>query len=168
MKSNFLVGNSFFLRFCANAARFIGLLSLLFAGVLAALLIIFRVMSGARGPNSMEESLHAILTKLPTIIFIGFVALITAEFISFLLTSKDEPKWILRHGDKIIYGYAAYLIIMHIYISMQTPNPEELPNSLIHIVRFHGVSVVRILIWIGIAITLRKVVRIIKESKTLV
>jgi len=168
MKPNFLVGNSFLPRFCANVARFVGLLSLLFAGVVVALLIIFRAMPGARDPNSMDDSLHTILTKLPTIILIGFGALIIAEFISFLLTSKDEPKWILRHGDKIIYGYVAHLIIMHIYISMQTGNPEEPPNSLIHVVQFHGVSVMRILILIGIAIILRKVVRIIKESKTLV
>ena len=89
MKRNFHVKNSLILRFCANAGRFLGLLSLLLAGVFVVLLIVFREMRGATDSNSTAELLGDIFTKLPTMVFIGFVALIFSEFIFFLLARED-------------------------------------------------------------------------------
>lgn len=171
MKSRFLTENRWLLKLCSEAARFVGLLALLGTGVLMAMLVVGQ-MSGAMDSNVLEKSRDQLLTMAPTIAFYGFLALAFAELISYLLASEGEPKWILRHGNKVIYAYILYFIVGTIYVALRTPNTEELRG-----IDFHGVlnlllliasTGVKVLIWIGIALVLQKVVPIIRESKTLV
>jgi len=171
MKSRFLTENRALLRLCAGAARFCGLFGLGATGVLVALLLVL-TMSGAPGIGAAGIWHVELLTKLPLIAFYSFVALVLAEFISFLLAGEGEPKWILRHGDKIIYAYVVYFIVVSIQVALQTRAAAEVPGvSFSHVLRwvFVGASVaLHALIWLGIALVLRKLVPMIKESKTLV
>jgi len=171
MTSKFLHENRWLLKLCSDAARFIGLLALLGTGVLIVLIIVLGHMAGSSGTGALEKSRDQVLTTAPTIAFYGFLALAFAEFISYLLASEGEPKWILRHGNKVIYAYILYFVVGTIYIALRTPNTEELRG-----IDFHGVlnlslliasTGVKVLIWIGIALVLQKVVPIIRESKTL-
>jgi hypothetical protein len=112
---------------------------------------------------------------IPTIPFLGFMALILGELISYLFAEQGEPKWILRHGDKVVYAYVLYVTIVSVLGlghphaagrrigSIVAPDHGALYAAIIV-----GFIVVRLLIWIDIAIILRKVVPIIRESKTLV
>ncbi|MBN2130323.1 MAG: hypothetical protein JW741_12545 [Sedimentisphaerales bacterium] len=171
MESRFLTENRTLLRLCAGAARFCGLSGLGAIGVLVALLLVLTLSAGpgigAAGPWRVD-----LLTKLPLIAFCSFVALVFAEFISFLLADEGEPKWLLRHGDKIIYAYVLYFIVVSIQVALQTPAAAEVPGvGLSRVFRwvFVGASVaLHALIWLGIALVLRKVVSIVRESKTLV
>jgi len=171
MKSRFLTENRGLLRLCGGAARFCGLFGLGAVGVLVALLL-FLTMSGAPGTVSAGNWHVELLTKLPLIAFYSFVALVFAEFISFLLAGEGEPKWLLRHGDKIIYVYVLYFIVVSIQVALQTRAGAEVPGvGSSHVFRwvFVGASVaLHALIWLGIALALRKVVSIVRESKTLV
>lgn len=171
MKSNFLNQNRRLLVLCSNVARFCGLLALLGSGVLIAIPVV-GVISGAMDPKKAMETLTELLSKIPAIAFYGFLALIIAEFISYLLTSEEEAKWILKHGDKIIYVYVLYYTIVSVFIGLQPGSAKELSvigfRRILDLSFFGTAIVMRVLIWVGIAITLRKIVPIIKESKTLV
>ena len=171
MKSRFLAENRWLLKLCSEAARFVGLLALLGTGVLIAMLVVGQ-MSGAMDSNVLEKSRDQLLTMAPTIAFYGFLALVFAEFISYLLASEGEPKWILRHGNKVIYAYILYFVVGTIYVALRTPNPEELrgidSHGALNLLLLIASTGVKVLIWIGIALVLQKVVPIIRESKTLV
>ena len=171
MKRNFLTENRRLLQLSSNIARFYGLLALLGTGVLIVTLLI-AVTSGAMDASVMVMMRTELFPKVPIIVFYGFAALIIADFMSFLVTSEDEPKWILKHGDKIIYVYVLYCIIGAVFRIMPSGRTEELlvlNFSRILDLTFFGLrTAARVLIWVGIAITLRKIVPIIKESKTLV
>lgn len=174
MRSRFLTENKWLLRLCSGAARFCGLLLLLGTGVLAAVMAVV-TMSDSKGLGAMTEAHSELLLAIPHILFYAFLALILAEFISYLLAEQGEPKWILRHGDKIIYAYVLYTIVMAIISVAQLRAVDREMGPVVSLRERHlwlaftiAFIVVRILIWIGIAIALRKVVPIIRESKTLV
>jgi hypothetical protein len=170
MKSRFLAENRWLLTLCAGAARFVGLLALSAPVVLIALFAVAWV-SGAMG--RMPKSAYGqILCTLPMIAFYGFLALVFSEFISYLLAEEGEPKWILRHGSKVIYAYIPYSIAMTIYMVHRTANAGALRAtefySVMNLSLLIVSTAVRLLIWVGIALVLQKVVPIIRESKTLV
>ena len=171
MKSKFLAENRGLLQLCAGAARFGGLLGLGTAGALAALAVALP-MSGATGTDAGTSMRAELLTKLPTIAFYGFAALVLAEFISFLLAEEAEPKWILRHGDKIICLYILYFFAVSIQVALKTRAAEVVPGAdfprVLRSVFLIASTAVHALIWLGIGLALRKVVPIIRESKTLV
>ena len=171
MKSRFLAENRWLLKLCSEAARFVGLLALLVPAVLFAVFAVGE-MSGAMGPNVLAKSLDQFLTTALGIAFYGFLALAFSEFIAYLLAGEGEPKWILRHGNKVIYAYILYTIVMTIYVALQTPNTEALrgigSHRVLNLSLLIASTGVKALIWIGIALVLQKVVPIIRESKTLV
>ncbi len=172
MTSEFLHENRWLLRLCSNAARFIGLFALLGTGVLIVLIIVLGHMAGSSGAGALEKSRDQVLTTAPTIAFYGFLALVFAEFISYLLADAGEPKWILRHGSKVIYAYVLYVIVMTIHIALRTSNTTEPEPIDLHRILSLSLLIastgVKVLIWIGIALVLQKVVPIVRESKTLV
>jgi hypothetical protein len=169
MTSKFLIDNRWLLKLCSEAARFCGLLALFGTGVLVTLFVVMGMMMGESMP---EQSRDQLIATVPTIAFYGFLALIFAEFISYLLAGEGEPKWILRHGSKVIYAYVVYFIAATVHMVLQTPNTGGLERTdLQHIFSLSLLVVstgVKTLIWIGIGILLQKVVPIIRESKTLV
>ncbi|MEN6578720.1 MAG: hypothetical protein ABFD90_20410 [Phycisphaerales bacterium] len=169
MKSRFLAENRWLLRLCSNAARFVGLLALLGTGTLLALIVVVAKMSGSIGT---WETLRDPLLAAPLILFYGFLALVFAEFISYLLADEGEPRWILRHGDKVIYAYIVYSLVMTVQVALRTSNTPEAGgidyHSVLNLSLLIVGSVVQVLIWVGIGIVLHKVVPIIRESKTLV
>ena len=173
MGSRFLTENRWLLKLCAEVARFCGLLALLGTGVLVAVTVVVQIMFGSEGSGAAAKSYIHLWAMTPTIVFYGFLALILAEFISYLLADQGEPKWILRHGDKIIYAYVLYFIVMSVIgmapqiTGVKSPSGTGL-HGVLPVALFVTSSVVKALIWVGIAIVLRKIVPIIRESKTLV
>jgi hypothetical protein len=172
MGSRFLIENRWLLKLCSDVARFCGLLALLGTGVLVAVTVVVLTMFGSEGSDAAAKSFTRLLTMIPPILFYGFLALILAEFISYLLAEQGEPKWILRQGDTIIYAYVLYSLAVFIYTAPQAASMEGASGMAFHrvfgLVLFVASGVARVLIWVGIAIVLRKVVPIIRESKTLV
>jgi uncharacterized protein involved in response to NO len=170
--NEFIEKNRRFLKFCSDMARFYGLLLLCVVGIVVAIFVIV-VISGSMEPEMLRKVIRTqTLSNMPKLVFHGFLALVVAEFISYLIASEGEPKWILRNGDKIIYAYVLFIIVIVIRVFYYTSTTSEFtvrglshlgPNVLIAIS-----EVARVLMWVGIGITLKKVLPIIKESKLLV
>ena len=171
MTSRFLADNRWLLKLCSDVARFVGLLALLGTIVLLAVFIVGPRM-GAMDARLLEKSRDQLVLMLPAIAFYGVLALIFSEFLSYLLAGGSEPKWILRHGSKIIYVYVLYLIVMTVYLALQPANAGE-PNRMdfqrvLPLSLLIASTAMKALIWIGIGVALQKVVPILRESKTLV
>lgn len=171
MKSRFLAENRWLLKLCSEVARFAGLLALLGPAVVIAVLVVGE-MSGAVGSNVVGKSLPLLVATALMIAFYGFLALVFSEFIRYLLAEEGEPTWILRYGSKVIYAYIPYCIGMTIYMADRTANAQTLRGtefySVMHLSLLIASTAVKVLIWVGIALVLQKVVPIIRESKTLV
>jgi hypothetical protein len=155
-------------------ARIGGFLLLLATIVLAGVLAVMTI-SGSTVSEAADDFRYGVLVNLPKLLFAGFMALVLSEFISYLLAEQGEPKWILRHADKIIYAYVLYvtgisvhaMVLLHgVYQEIGTAG--SLRECYIALALTLAFIVVRMLIWIGIAVVLRKVVPIVRESKTLV
>lgn len=171
MKSRFLAENRWLLKLCSDVARFVGLLALLGPAVLIGVVVVVQ-MSAAMGSNTLGKSLSLLLASALMLAFYGFIALVFSEFIRYLLAEEGEPKWVLRHGSKIIYAYIPYCIGMTIYMAHRTANAQALRGtefySAMNLSLLIASTTVRVMIWVGIALALQKVVPIIRESKTLV
>jgi len=172
--NEFIEKNRRFLKFCSDMARFYGILLLSVVGVAVAIFVIW-VISGSMEPEMLRKVIRTqtqTLSNMPTLVLHGFLALVVAEFISYLLASEGEPKRILRHGDKIIYAYVLFSIVMIIRVFSYTSTTSELTvlgfSHLGSTVFIAMSEVARLLMWVGIGITLKKVLPIIKESKLLV
>lgn len=174
MRSRFLTENRWLLKLCAGVARFCGLLALFGTGVLLAVTVIVAMQERADLSTMAWRDLA--LVKAPPILFYGCLSLILAEFLSYLLAEQGEPKWLLRHGDKVICAYILYFLYLTvapaIALAQQTASAGSLSGIDLHNILYSAFlvlsGVMQSLIWIGIAVVLRKVVPIIRESKTLV
>jgi hypothetical protein len=168
MKSGFLNENRRFLKLCSRMARLYGVLCLIVAGGIVVLLIVGLVSDSPVAGFTLTRT--QISWALPRVTFHGLLALLAAEFIGYLLAGGGEPRWLLRHGAKIIYAYAVSLVVMSVYTHLYIVSDATARG----LARFgHGVfgilfTAAAALMWIGIGITLHKVIPIIKESKTLV
>jgi hypothetical protein len=174
MKTSFVAKNRRFLKLCSDAARFCGLLLLFFVGIAAALPV-FGVVSGAMEADVLKRWFGLqMCSHLLTLVSAGLLSLALAEFILYVIDGQGEPKWILRHADKIIYVYTIFVTVASVRVFayvLRRPAPEGSGSGFSNLmpVFFTAISAVaHPLILIGIGITLRKILPIIRESKTLV
>jgi len=170
--NTFINKNERFLRICCNVARFFGLLLLAFvAFILIPITLLGLLGNGSFALNSIkfEPFIRAILG----LIFPAFFLLGIEQLIKCLIVSDFKSNWILRYADKIIYMYAGFLIINFVYSSMYT---RKMIHASGYDVSFVSktlilssiITFIKILVWIGIALLLKKIVPIIQESKTLI
>ncbi len=174
MKSRFVAKNRLFLKLCSNGARFCGLLLLFFVGIVVAIPI-FGVVFGAMETSILKQWFGLQMgSHLLTLVLAGLLLLALAEFLLYVMEDQGEPKWILRHADKILYVYAVLVTVASIRVlayMWARPMPAGSgsdSSSFIPVVFMVIPAVVHPLILIGLGITLRKILPIIRESKTLV
>jgi hypothetical protein len=169
MRSSFVVENRGFLKLCSGAARFYGLFLLSVCGVFVAVAIGMMV-AGVIDAHTLRKWIDVqLLSGGLTLVSGGFLSLVLAEFISYVLDGEGEPKWILRNGDKIVYAYVvfcaviSFLTVVHMSRRLGPTGLSFLPVmfAVVH-------DVTKPLILIGFAITLKRVLPIIRESKLLV
>ena len=161
MLPDFINKNERFLRLCCNAARFFG--SLLIAFV--ALSLISIPLLGKHFSQFIQFAPRAILH----LVFPAFLLLGMAQLIKCLIVSDFKPNWILRFGDKIIYIYVSFLFINFVYGFMYTHKMIYSIVFVLNILMPSAISIfIKILIWIGIGLSLKRIMPIIQESKTLV
>ncbi len=160
--NEFIDKNKGLLKFYCVAARIIGWVLLITAGIRTV-----EILSG--------YSSFSIPFFMPIIIFtrilIGLVVLGVAQFIRYLFETEYKPGWILRHGEKILYLYAALRVIRITFILFGDAKRmgDSIYYSLWESLVANGLPVVAsALILVGLAQILRRVMPIIEESKTLV
>jgi hypothetical protein len=105
------------------------------------------------------------ISLLPT----GCVVLGVGQFLRYLLDEKYQSGWILRNAVKFIYFYAVVLTLMFasycVFICMRWDQWHEVTFRILTII-FAGGG--KVLILVGLAQLIRKVMPVIEESRTLV
>ncbi len=93
-----------------------------------------------------------------------------AQFIRYLLEPDRKPGWILRNADKLLYVYTAVLIGYWSWrgatdVITHFNEPYDFPLRLILLAAF---ILVELLLLLGLAEMLRRLLPMIEESRTLV
>jgi hypothetical protein len=165
--NQFVEKNERFLRVCSKVAKFFGLFFIAsVAFILIPMYLLSTSLEGGSSDLGFLEVMITILGVVMSLIFPAFLLLGIEKFIKTLIVPDFKPTWLLRHGDKIIYVYVIFLFISFACYSINMYNSHSNFPLLI----WHQVIVIfiKILIWIGIAQILKRIMPIIKESKTLV
>jgi hypothetical protein len=109
----------------------------------------------------------------------GLLLLGTAQFIRYISEKQYQPGWLLRHGDKLLYLYAFFQIInavvgfaeFTIFIMSRTNHHFSFAEACQTLFIWSFIiltSIAAILILVGLAQVLRRIMPVIEESKTLV
>ena len=154
--------------YCFLANLFGGILT--FVGCIAVIGHSLALISRAGDVNSFLDYFKSIpwgvISFLPT----GCLVLGLAEFIRYLFDNKYRPGWILRNATKFIYLYAFVLaVILTIFCVIEC---SRYPNQWYEIA-YRGLSFVfygggKVLLLVGLAQVLQRILPVIEESKTLV
>jgi hypothetical protein len=169
--NEFIEKNRGLLRFYCIAARIIGWVFL----IVALVTVVVWVLSGFPGDGGRYQSyrIYSLCERLTlNFALFGLVVLGLAQFIRYLYDNDYQPGWLLCHGDKVLYLYAAALIASSVlYFFFRTAVfTNTLTVSLLFSHFLAGVlpAVARGLIFAGLGQVLRRIVPIIEESRTLV
>ena len=160
--NEFIEKNKGLLKFYCVAARIIGWVLLITAAT--------STVSILSGYSSFSIPYVMPITNLIRIL-IGLVVLGVAQFIRYLCETEYKPGWILRHGEKILYLYAALRVIRITFLFFV--DAKIMADSIYYspwgfLVDNVLPVVASALILVGLAQILRRVMPIIEESKTLV
>jgi hypothetical protein len=121
-------------------------------------------------PDILKIS-YALQAVILNFVFLGLVALGVAQFIKYVFAREDQPGFLLRIGDKILYVYAGLLILGAILtwvFQMLAIKAAAVPTFLISFAGLLLPAMVKALILIGLGKILKRVIPVIEESKTLV
>lgn len=123
-------------------------------------------------PYASENFIYASVSFVFEFVMPGLIALLLAQLVRYMLESDYKPSWILRCGDKILYVYAALLIVQNILIYYALPSRVGLlgngPGHLLLVQPLIVPLATKILILVGLGQILRRIIPVIEESKTLV
>jgi len=103
----------------------------------------------------------------------GILVMSLASFLSYVLGVRQQPGWILRSADKVLYilGGLALLsgLFQSLHILQVVRHSASHPVGLGFSIAFHGLSSATIaLIWLVFGLILRRVLPVVEESRTLV
>ncbi|MHC4290056.1 MAG: hypothetical protein ACYSOF_09890 [Planctomycetota bacterium] len=169
--NTFIEKNMKLLKFFHAALRLSGWLSLA-SGLFSPIVLI--VVAKKYDPQMMRDILLYSPLNCFTLLFLGLFAIGLAQLIRHLFDSNRNPGFILHHGDKIIYAYVVFTLIVatirtvtfvkHLLI-------PEIAGDLIFISSFIANMVyyiANVIIFIGVALFLRRLLPVIDEHKSLI
>ena len=174
--NEFIEKNRALLKFYCITARIFGWV-LICGGTIWFLLFVLVTLAvndaaGSIGwPHTSENFLYASKSFVFEFVLLGLVALLVAQLIRYMLESEYTPGYILRFGDKILYVYAALLIVQYTllyYILNRELLSTLKPGHFILIKPLVVPLAAKILILVGLGQILRRLLNVIEESKTLV
>jgi len=159
MGHHFITENRRFLRICSDMSRFYGGFCLIAAAGTMAVLVV-SAHTRAAWMTAFQP-----YTRVPLLVLHGLLALVVGQFIAYLLAGEEKPQWLLRNGDKVVYAYAAFLLVTAVQAwLLLVREPADVGVGLLNVLP----TTAAVLMWIGLGVTLRKVLPILQESKTLV
>jgi hypothetical protein len=116
-----------------------------------------------------------IILSLYKWIFIIILLRGISQLIKYLIEVDYKLHWILRFSDKIIYLYTFCFLSAYIYrflnrhaIAVSVPYPSQTGNMWLMIPYITISMLIKIMLWIGLGLAMRRIIPIIQESKTLV
>ncbi len=189
--NEFIEKNKRLLKIYCVALRIIGLL-LLILGCVGIILLLLEA-SGIGGNRLVfllnNWSLDIFKRSWFVIMLPGLAALVVAQFIRYLFDVEYQPGWILRYGDKILYVFAIFVFwyaVNEIWLSVSgylgkgyslpSANPYSSTAILSHpyehlflvVLPVLLLGAAKLLALVGLGQILRRIMSIIKESRTLV
>ena len=163
--NEFIEKNRRLLRFYCVATRIIGWTLLIVAGAD----LILAVYSG-----HFAERAHRLFIwyrfaqeTILGLLLLGLLLLGVGQFIRYLTEEDKQPGWILRHGDKVLYLYAAVTVadsIIRFWHYKVSGVNEYAGYFLLSMLP----AIAKGLIFVGLAQILRRLIPVIEESRTLV
>ena len=164
----FIEQNKRLLKVCCTTARIYGWLLLSF-GLLATAGHSFALMSRISKWDLFYDYLESVPWNVIGGVASGVLALGIGQFIRFVTVNDCRPGWILRNASQLIYVYAvfvgAFIIIMSVMAFGHWENLSEIAIRLLgRMIYVAG----KILLLIGVALVLKRIMPVIEESKTLV
>ena len=97
-------------------------------------------------------------------LYLGILALVLAQLITYIFDREYKPGWLLRRADKIMYLYASLVllaaVLLHLH-SLHLSQWWQIPARLLLMAAY-------LVILIGLGRLLRLVMPMIEESRTLV
>ena len=157
------------LQVCSKAAR-------VFAGIVLLVFTINLVVGWAKGYYGNWQQQGPIETPVRFILWVAFnlipaiFALGIAQLITFVLEEQEQPGWMLRHLDKVMYLYAILLTANEIWFLKRTGQGFIGGVSFPVVFLLYPLfpTIVIALVSVGMGLLLRRVLSIIEESKTLI
>ena len=172
----FIEENKGLLKFYCIAARIIGW-ALVCGGIVWFLLYVLciLVVSDAAGelrwPYTLKNVIYSSLSFIFEFLFPGLVVLIVAQLIGYIIANKSKHGWLLRYGEYVLYTYAALVIgkvVLKYYLCHCMIFGGHGAKGLLFIQPLVIPVAAKVLIIIGLAQALRRVMPVIEEWKTLV
>ena len=174
--NEFIEKNRQLLKFYCTSSRIFGWV-LLCGGTLWFLMFVLLTLAvedaaGEIGwPHTLDNFVYSTSSYVSEFAMLGLVALLVAQLIRYMLEIKYTPGYILRFGDKILYIYAAFMILQKILVHYIL-NPELLstlkPGHFIFVKPLIVPLATKVLILVGLGQILRRILNVLEESKTLV
>ena len=120
-----------------------------------------------------EGLLYVISSMLFDFMLPGLIALGVMQFIRYLFADTEKPGWLLGMADWLLYAYAVFVafkaFFKYIWYSDWYAEAISLETSrLLFVQPFLLPTAAKILILVGLAQIIRRVMPVIEESKTLV
>jgi len=147
-----------------------------FAGVILLVLAINLVVVWTKGHYGNWQQQGPIETPVRFMLWVAFnlipaiFAFGVAQLITFVLEEQEQPGWMLRHLDKVLYLYAILLTANEIWFLKRTGQGfiGGLSFPVVFLLYPLFPTIVIALVLVGMGLLLRRVLSIIEESKTLV
>lgn len=120
-----------------------------------------------------EGLLYVISSMLFDFVLPGLIALGVMQFIKYLFEDTAKPGWLLGMADWLLYAYAGFVAVKaflrYMWYSDWYAEAISLETSrLLFVQPFLLPTVAKILILVGLAQIIRRILPVIEESKTLV
>ena len=164
--NEFIEKNRRLLKFYYVAARIIGWVLLIVSGFE----FILAVYSGdfASGAHSSFVWYRYSQEIILGFIILGLLVLGVGQFIRYLSEKDYKPGWILSHGDKVFYLYAAVTVADSIIRFCWHQYRWEMNNYAAYLLLSMLPAIAKGLIFVGLAQILGRIMPVVEESKTLV
>ena len=169
--NEFIEKNRRLLMFYCIAARIIGWVIVILSVMPALSILFFFIVKPAFFHEFLLPTMPKVLNNLLGVLFdlllLGVIVLGVAQLIRYVSESKYQPGWLLRHGTGILYLFAVLKFVGSVvrYFFLL---PAITPIDSVSIQIYLLVDVAKMLILIGLADILKRVLPVIQESKTLV
>ena len=164
--NEFIERNRGLLRFYCVVARIIGWLILVLGGIYTVWYLLEPLWSSVKW--------EALFPFLPHILkfMLGLIVLGVAQFMRYLFDSEYKPGLILRYGDKILYIFAVVMIGQAVWQHVFTIILMGRPYNFYRMAPWHLLVVLfigaKMLVLVGLAQIMQRIMPVIEESKTLV
>ncbi len=165
--NEFFQKNKSILIFYQIAAKIIGWTLIVITPLAAIQGFYARTNQGSAGTYELLRFTHALISFL----FLGFILLGVAKFIKYLYSEESHQGWILRNIDKLLYFYAVFIaldISVTIEYAILVWGHWTLPEITGYMLKQTLLTLTHVLVIVGLAQVLRRILPVIEESKTLV